>query len=104
MKVELSGGTKFLTKLKSTFVLARNVVNIAPMLATLFIDARMHALQIDPKLYRPRRWPQVCFYGCIALVCVQTLLVVLMPFCAESECKEAHRRATSGALRSVCAS
>ena len=48
----------------------------------------MHALKIDPKLYRPQRWAQVCFYGCIALVCVQTLLVVRMPFCAECECKE----------------
>ena len=58
------------------------------MLAILFIGARMHALQIDPKLDSLQRWAQVCFYGCIASVCVQTLFVILMPFCVECEGQE----------------
>ena len=58
------------------------------MLAILFIGARMHALQIDPKLDSLQRWAQVCFYGCIASVCVQTLSAILIPFCVECECKE----------------
>merc|ERR1719197_1681783 len=30
----------------------------------------------------------MCFYACTASVCVQTILVIIMPFCAEGECKE----------------
>ena len=87
MSVELSGWTPFITKLKSTLALARNTINVAPMLVILFIGARMHALQVDSKHDSPQRWV-VCFYDCITSVCVQTLPVILVPFCSECECKE----------------
>merc|ERR1719265_1872788 len=86
--VELSGKTPFITKLEGTLVLARYTVNFCPMLAILFIGTRMRALQIDPKHGSPQRWAQMCFYGCTASVCVQTILVVIMPFCTECECKQ----------------
>ena len=37
MGVELSGWTPFITKLKNTPALARHTVNVAPMLAILFL-------------------------------------------------------------------
>merc|ERR1719454_74697 len=86
--VELSGRTPFITKLEGTLVLARYTVNFCPMLAILFIGTRMRALQIDPKHGNPQRWAQMCFYACTASVCVQTILVIMMPFCTECECKE----------------
>jgi len=86
--VELSGRTPFITKLEGTLVLARYTVNFCPMLAILFIGTRMRALQIDPKHGNPQRWAQMCFYGCTASVCVQTILVIIMPFCSECECEE----------------
>jgi len=86
--VELSGWTPFITKLEDTLGLDRYTANFAPMLAILFIGARMHALQIGPKLDSLQRWAQVCFYGCIASVFVQTLSAILIHFCVECECKE----------------
>merc|ERR1719311_756446 len=86
--VELSGRTQFITKLEGILVLARYTVNFCPMLAILFIGTRMRALQIDPKHGSPQRWAQMCFYACTASVCVQTILVLIMPFCTECECKE----------------
>ena len=77
-----------ITMLKDTLALARHMINVAPMLATLLIGERMHARQIDSKLDSPHHWVQVCFYNCITSVCVQTLLVILVPFCSECECKK----------------
>ena len=75
--VELSGRTPFTTKLEGTLVLARYTANFAPMLAILFIGTRMRASQIYPKHGSPLSWSQMCFYGCVACVCVQTLVVIL---------------------------
>merc|ERR1719299_186357 len=86
--IELSGRTPFIEKLEGTLVLARYTVNFCPMLAILFIGTRMRALQIDPKHGNPQRWAQMCFYACTASVCVQTILVIIMPFCSECECEE----------------
>merc|ERR1719487_316909 len=86
--VEVSGTSPFLEKLVGLLTLARYTVNFCPMLAILFIGTRMRALQIDPKHGNPQRWAQMCFYGCTASVCVQTILVIMMPFCTECECKE----------------
>merc|ERR1719183_2306662 len=86
--IELSGRGPFITKLEGTLILAKYTVNFCPMLAILFIGARMRALQIDPKHGNPQRWAQMCFYACTASVCVQTILVLIMPVCTECECKE----------------
>merc|ERR1719353_1918598 len=86
--VEVSGTSPFLTKLGGLLTLARYTVNFAPMLAILFVGARMRALQIDPKHGNPQRWAQMCFYACTASVVVQTLTVLIMPFCVQCECKQ----------------
>jgi hypothetical protein len=85
--VELSGPSKLLTKLGGLFTLAKFTVNFAPMLCILFIGARMRALQMDPKNGNPQKWAQNCFFMCTYSVMVQTLLVIIMPFCVECECK-----------------
>merc|ERR1719487_3222351 len=85
---ELGGQSPFLTKLGGLLTLARYTVNFAPMLSILFIGARMRALQIDPKHGNPQRWAQMCFYACTASVVVQTLMVLIMPFCVQCECKQ----------------
>jgi hypothetical protein len=86
--VELSGPTPFLTKLGGLLTLAKFTVNFAPMLCILFIGARMRALQMDPKHGNPQKWAQNCFYMCAYSVMIQTLLVLIMPFCVECECKQ----------------
>jgi hypothetical protein len=86
--VEISGPSPLTMKLEGTLNLDRHTVNYAPMLAILFIWTWTHALQIDPKHGRFQRRAQVCFYGCTVPMCVQTFLIILIPFYAECECKE----------------
>merc|ERR1719324_2110071 len=86
--VELSGPSPFLTKLGGLLTLAKFTVNFAPMLCILFIGARMRALQMDPKNGNPQKWAQNCFYMCAYSVMIQTILVIVMPFCVECECKQ----------------
>jgi hypothetical protein len=43
---------------------------------------------MDPKHGNPQKWAQNCFYLCTYSVMVQTLLVLLMPFCTACECKQ----------------
>jgi len=86
--IELSGSSPFLQKLDGLLTLAKFTVNFAPMLCILFIGARMRALQIDPKHGNPQLWAQRCFYLCTYSVMVQTILVILMPFCTKCEVKK----------------
>merc|ERR1719160_202969 len=86
--IELSGASPFLTKLQGLFTLAKFTVNFAPMLCILFIGARMRALQMDPKNGNPQKWAQNCFFMCAYSVMVQTMLVIVMPFCVTCECKQ----------------
>jgi len=85
--VELSGNSEFLKKLSSLLVLAKFTVNFAPMLAILFIGARIRALQMDPKNGNPQRWAQLCFFACTASLVVQTFMVVIMPFLIDCKVK-----------------
>merc|ERR1719265_200465 len=85
--VELSGPSPFLTKIGGLLTLAKFTVNFAPMLCILFIGARMRALQMDPKNGNPQKWAQNCFYACTYSVMIQTILVIVMPFCTQCECK-----------------
>merc|ERR1719199_2369003 len=58
--------------------MAVNTVNFAPMLAILFIGARMRALQLDP-VGNPQPWAQNCFYICTYAVLVQLVAVITVP-------------------------
>merc|ERR1719217_518965 len=51
----------------------------APMMAVLFIGARMRALQMDPITGAPQRWAQNCFYACSYALMFQTLLAIAVP-------------------------
>merc|ERR1719456_2245415 len=51
----------------------------APMMAVLFIGARMRALQMDPINGSPQKWAQNCFYACTYAVMLQCILAVAVP-------------------------
>merc|ERR1719171_503936 len=63
-------------------------MNFAPMLAVLFIGARMRALQMDPVNGNPQKWAQNCFYACTYAVLVQTLLSVAIPLVAGGKARK----------------
>jgi len=86
--MELGGTSDFLTKLNGLLTLAKYTVGFAPMLCILFVGARMRALQMDPKHGNPQPWAQNCFYACAYSVLLQTLLVIIMPFCVKCNCKQ----------------
>merc|ERR1719359_101386 len=54
-------------------------INFAPMLAVLFIGARMRALQMDPVNGHPQKWAQNCFFMCTYALALQTTLCVVIP-------------------------
>lgn len=60
-----------------------------------FIGTRMRASQTGQKHGSPQRWAQSGFYACTVSVCVQTLFVILLPFCSEWGARRARRRAIS---------
>merc|ERR1719313_2855709 len=43
---------------------------------------------MDPKNGNPQKWAQNCFFMCTYSVMIQTLLVIVMPFVSECECKQ----------------
>merc|ERR1719456_223235 len=51
----------------------------APMMAVLFIGARMRALQMDPINGAPQRWAQNCFYACTYAVMLQCIMAIAVP-------------------------
>merc|ERR1719456_1616882 len=51
----------------------------APMMAVLFIGARMRALQMDPINGAPQRWAQNCFYACTYAVMLQCIMAIATP-------------------------
>jgi len=63
-------------KLVAVMQEASTTVEFAPMLAILFLCARMRALQHDSQ---PQRWAQDCMYASTAAMCVTTLLAIAIP-------------------------
>jgi len=55
---------------------AANTMEFAPMLAILFLAARMRALQHDGQ---PQAWAQTCMYAATLSVCMTTILAILVP-------------------------
>jgi len=84
---EFIGASDFLDKLTGLLTLAKYTVNFAPMLAILFIGARMRALQMDPKNGNPQWWAQYCFYLCTYSIMVQALLIIFIPLCISCKCE-----------------
>jgi len=76
-----------MTKFENAMMTATNAMNFAPMLAILFIGARMRALQMDPVNGNPQKWAQNCFYMCTYAVAAQTILAVIIPLVLQGEAK-----------------
>merc|ERR1719272_1494916 len=55
---------------------AATTVEFGPMLAILFLAARMRALQHDSQ---PQAWAQKCMYASTGAMCVTTLLAIAIP-------------------------
>jgi len=64
---------------ENAMLTACKAMNFAPMLAILFIGARMRALQMDPIHGHPQKWAQNCFYMCTYAVLAQTLISIAIP-------------------------
>merc|ERR1719388_157694 len=52
----------FTSKAETALMTATASMNFAPMLAVLFIGARMRALNMDPINGNPQKWAQNCFF------------------------------------------
>merc|ERR1719262_1217361 len=63
-------------------------MNFAPMLAVLFLAARMRALQMDPINGAPQAWAQNTFYFCTYAVFAQTLISIAVPLVLQGEAKK----------------
>merc|ERR1719262_1410221 len=59
-----TGGANYMTKFENALMTATASMNFAPMLAVLFIGARMRALNMDPINGNPQKWAQNCFFMC----------------------------------------
>merc|ERR1719272_2758681 len=55
---------------------AATTVEFGPMLAIVFLTARMRALQHDSQ---PQAWAQNCMYAATGAMCATTLLAILVP-------------------------
>merc|ERR1719389_1055744 len=67
---------------------ATNSMFFAPMLAVLFIGARMRALQMDPVNGAPQRWAQNCFFACTYALALQTCLCIAIPLVLNGQVKK----------------
>merc|ERR1719313_1253348 len=76
-----------MTKFENAMVTATTSMNFAPMLAVLFIGARMRALQMDPVNGSPQPWAQRCFFMCTYALLAQTICSVLVPVVLQGEVK-----------------
>merc|ERR1719194_1175 len=76
-----------LSDFENAMVTATLSMNFAPMLAILFIAARMRALQMDPVNGSPQKWAQTCFFMCTYAVLVQTCLSIAIPLVLQGQAK-----------------
>jgi len=73
---------------ENAMLTATKAMNFAPMLAILFIGARMRALQMDPVNGSPQKWAQNCFYMCTYAVLAQTLISIAIPLVLQGTVKQ----------------
>merc|ERR1719355_510527 len=76
-----------MTKFENAMMTATASMNFAPMLAVLFIAARMRALNMDPVNGNPQKWAQNCFYMCTYALLAQTIFSVAVPLVLQGEVK-----------------
>merc|ERR1719158_883913 len=71
----------FTSKVENALITATASMNFAPMLAVLFIAARMRALNMDPVNGNPQKWAQNCFFMCTYALLAQTICSVACHWC-----------------------
>jgi hypothetical protein len=76
-----------MTKFEDAMTTATASMNFAPMLAVLFVGARMRAMQMDPVNGNPQPWAQNCFFMCTYALLVQTICSVAVPLVMQGEVK-----------------
>merc|ERR1719355_567946 len=76
-----------MTKFENAMMTATASMNFAPMLAVLFIAARMRALNMDPINGNPQKWAQNCFFMCTYALLAQTCFSVAVPLVLQGEVK-----------------
>merc|ERR1719161_1053035 len=81
-------GANFTSKAEKALTTATASMNFAPMLAVLFIGARMRALNMDPVNGNPQKWAQNCFYMCTYALLVQTILSIAVPLVLQGNVKQ----------------
>merc|ERR1719299_369781 len=77
----------FTSKAENALMTATASMNFAPMLAVLFIGARMRALNMDPINGNPQKWAQNCFFMCTYALLAQTCFSVAVPLVLQGEVK-----------------
>merc|ERR1719355_12419 len=77
----------FTSKFETAMMTATASMNFAPMLAVLFIGARMRALNMDPINGNPQKWAQNCFFMCTYALLAQTLCSVAVPLVLQGDVK-----------------
>jgi hypothetical protein len=77
----------FTSKVENALLTATASMNFAPMLAVLFIGARMRALNMDPINGNPQKWAQNCFFMCTYALLAQTCFSVAVPLVLQGEVK-----------------
>jgi hypothetical protein len=77
----------FTSKAETALITACASMNFAPMLAVLFIGARMRALNMDPINGNPQKWAQNCFFMCTYALLAQTILSVAVPLVLQGDVK-----------------
>merc|ERR1719253_742950 len=77
----------FTSKAENALMTATASMNFAPMLAVLFIGARMRALNMDPVNGNPQKWAQNCFYMCTYALLAQTCFSVAVPLVLQGSVK-----------------
>merc|ERR1719231_1714424 len=77
----------FTSKVENALMTATASMNFAPMLAVLFIGARMRALNMDPVNGNPQKWAQNCFFACTYALLAQTICSVAVPLVLQGDAK-----------------
>merc|ERR1719355_509525 len=78
----------FTSKAETALMTATASMNFAPMLAVLFIGARMRALNMDPINGNPQKWAQNCFFMCTYALLAQTICSVAVPLVLQGDAKK----------------
>merc|ERR1719375_893273 len=76
------------TRLENACETATLSMYFAPMLAVLFIGARMRALQMDPLNGAPQKWAQNCFFMCSYALLAQTIFSFSVPLVLQGKAKK----------------